>query len=198
MCYNVVVETLEIGTKCGLVTLTHQERVFKEGRSKGMWWVGVCVCGSSVGPYTAAHWKKKIRACKKCGYGNRRANRISGTHNASASVFRNYKASAGRRGISFELTFEQFLEEATKPCFYCNRSDTSYFNPTQDWEEKFTYTGLDRVDSSMGYSFNNIVPCCKVCNMAKSSMPLLEFYDWICALSNNIERVVSLLEWERD
>lgn len=191
-------ETLEEGTVCGLVTLTHREQVFKDGRSKGYWWVGTCSCGTTVGPYTAAHWKKKIRACKKCGYGNRKANRIGGTHNAASSVYRNYKTSAAKRKLEFALTFEDFVSEATKPCFYCNRTETSYFSATQEWEETFRYTGLDRVDSSVGYLLRNVVPCCKVCNMAKSSMTVQEFYDWIVALGSNVENIVSLLEWEME
>ena len=95
------------------------------------------------------------------------------------------------------LTREQFLEEITKPCFYCNATRTSYFNATNDWEERFEYTGLDRVDSSLGYEMSNVVPCCKVCNMAKSNMTVEQFIDWAGKIVNNQEQIRSLWDWTR-
>jgi len=188
MCYIVVMENLEVGTVCGLVTLTHQESVVKDGRKRGNWWVGKCRCGKVVGPYTAAHWRKKIRSCSECRYGNRRSLRKPGTNNASRSVFNNYRTSATRREKSWELSYDFFLEEIVKPCTYCGRDRTGYFNPTNDWEERFEYTGLDRVDSSMGYSIENVVPCCKACNRAKSDMTMEEFNFWIEGLIRNYHR----------
>lgn len=176
-------ETLEVGTVCGLVSLTHQVPVVKDGRKRGNWWVGKCQCGNIVGPYTAAHWKKKIRSCRMCKYGNRRSLRKEGQHNAARKVWNNYISSAKGRRIGWHLQLDDFMAEVINPCTYCGRTNTSYFNPTQDWEERFEYTGLDRVDSTQAYELKNVVPCCKVCNMAKSNMTLEEFYEWIDALS---------------
>lgn len=67
---------------------------------------------------------------------------------------------------SFELTFKEFLEFVEiKNCHYCNRSI--------DWIKhsgngSFKYN-LDRKDSNLGYSLNNCVVCCKVCNYMKGS-----------------------------
>jgi hypothetical protein len=178
-------ENLEVGTQCGLVTLTHQEPVVRDGRKRGQWWVGLCQCGNIVGPYTAAHWRKKIRSCKDCKYGNRRSLRKAGTNNTSRCVYNNYRTSAKRRNKEWGLDFDIFLREIIKPCSYCGRIGTNYFNPTNDWEERFEYTGLDRVDSSVGYLESNVVPCCKSCNRAKSDMSVEDFYQWIEGLIQN-------------
>jgi hypothetical protein len=73
------------------------------------------------------------------------------------SKFLIYKNSAKSRGIPFELTFEQFMTFWQKPCYYCGNSI-----PT---------IGLDRVDNTKGYTMDNVVPCCKVCNRLKTSFP---------------------------
>ena len=39
--------------------------------------------------------------------------------------------------------------------------------------------GIDRVDSSKGYTLENSVPCCKYCNIAKHTMTSTEFYAWV-------------------
>ncbi len=45
-------------------------------------------------------------------------------------------------------------------------------------KHKFEYSGIDRVDSSVGYSMNNCIPCCKVCNWSKTNQSVGEFLAW--------------------
>lgn len=64
-----------------------------------------------------------------------------------------YKTNAKARGIQFALTLEQFSGFWGKPCHYCG--------------DAIDTIGLDRVDSSLGYTVDNVVPCCRTCNIAK-------------------------------
>lgn len=185
-------EKLSAGMVFGYVTLTYAASVVKNGQHQGKWWMGECSCGASVGPYTKAHWVRKIRSCKDCKYKRRNSNRIVGTNNCSKAVYGNYKSSAKNRGLNFELEYDYWLNEIVKPCQYCGRTNTSYFNPQQAWETRFEYTGLDRIDSSLGYELGNIFPCCKVCNRAKSTMSLKDFVEWASAIANNVELIRSL------
>jgi hypothetical protein len=73
------------------------------------------------------------------------------------SRFYNAKKFAERRGIAWELTFEQWFEVASKPCTYCWGSTGT------------TGSGLDRDDNSKGYTASNILPCCGDCNRFKSN-----------------------------
>jgi hypothetical protein len=41
----------------------------------------------------------------------------------------------------------------------------------------FKYSGIDRIDSNLGYSRDNCVPCCKRCNLAKRKMSYGDFLD---------------------
>lgn len=43
----------------------------------------------------------------------------------------------------------------------------------------FIYSGIDRVDNSIGYTEGNVVPCCITCNKAKSKQTSEEFLKWV-------------------
>lgn len=63
-----------------------------------------------------------------------------------------YLIGAQRRGHSFNLSYDEFLVLHNAPCAYCG--DTESY-------------GIDRVDNSAGYTKENCVPCCTVCNHMK-------------------------------
>lgn len=64
------------------------------------------------------------------------------------------KVSAKRRGLQFALGLEAFLELVSKPCVYC-------FDAGR--------VGLDRIDNSLGYSADNVLPCCARCNRVRNN-----------------------------
>ena len=70
--------------------------------------------------------------------------------------FSKAKAQAKERKIDWDMTFEQFINISSKPCVYCNEFLVDY--------KKTTGTHLDRIDNDAGYTIENVVSCCKVCN----------------------------------
>lgn len=76
--------------------------------------------------------------------------------------FAEYEYQAQRRALVFELSEAQFNEMAGQPCEYCHRSDKR--------------SGIDRVDSALGYIEGNCVPCCSVCNRMKLDWDVTLFY----------------------
>ena len=70
---------------------------------------------------------------------------------------------AKSKGKSFNITFEQFLLFFEKSCYYCG--------------DKVESAGLDRIDSSKGYSIENVVRACRKCNVAKGQMSIKEFLE---------------------
>jgi hypothetical protein len=41
------------------------------------------------------------------------------------------------------------------------------------------FNGIDRVDNTKGYTLENCVPCCTRCNLAKHTMSLTAFKEWV-------------------
>lgn len=67
--------------------------------------------------------------------------------------FNNCKSKAKLRKISFDLNFSQYMEIISPGiCFYCLG------------ELPEVGHGLDRIDSSKGYSADNVRPACSKCN----------------------------------
>lgn len=47
-----------------------------------------------------------------------------------------------------------------------------------EWGD-YVYNGVDRKDNGIGYSNDNCVPCCMICNWAKGKMLLSDYMQYI-------------------
>lgn len=76
-----------------------------------------------------------------------------------AGRFRYGKSSAKIRGLRWTLTFIEYVELiGSDECFYCGE------------ELNETGSGLDRIDPALGYTYENVVPCCATCNKIKREL----------------------------
>jgi hypothetical protein len=76
------------------------------------------------------------------------------------------------------LTPDEFMAIATKNCHYCGEPPRviNYIKRNVNVPTRtIMWCGVDRVDSSIGYTGGNCVPCCKRCNVAKNTMTQSEF-----------------------
>jgi hypothetical protein len=71
-----------------------------------------------------------------------------------------YQRRANAKGISFELSVEQFNNLLEQDCTYCGIQEAN---------------GIDRIDSIKGYTINNSTPCCTKCNMMKYTYSVNKF-----------------------
>lgn len=79
-----------------------------------------------------------------------------------------YQRNAKNKNRNFDLSEDDFIEISKRPCVYCGEySDTYNGEP---------FNGIDRIDSSLGYSIENCVPCCATCNRMKMD---LDVNDWM-------------------
>lgn len=105
-------------------------------------------------------------------------------------LVRIYKSNAKKKGRDFNLTIEQFKQLTQSNCHYCGlppKKQISNHNIKQDEVRNrgaYTYTGIDRKDSSQGYTPENSLPCCHQCNIAKMDMTYDEFIMYIERLAS--------------
>lgn len=76
-------------------------------------------------------------------------------------AFNLYQRNSISRNLEFGLSYGEFMSFLGQPCAYCG-----------DVQKNI---GIDRIDNSVGYIDGNVVPCCGVCNRAKSAMAASEF-----------------------
>lgn len=72
--------------------------------------------------------------------------------------FKISKKTALKKKKDWLLTFEEFCNFISQPCYYCSNK---LCKPTE------IGSGLDRLDNTKGYIYDNVVSCCKVCNSCK-------------------------------
>ena len=89
-----------------------------------------------------------------------------------------YKKSAKERGLDFLLNIEQIRILTSSNCYYCGCVPKKEIK-TRGNNGNYFYNGIDRIDSSKGYSIENVVPCCYKCNVAKSNYTREDFLSWI-------------------
>ena len=89
-----------------------------------------------------------------------------------------------------DLTLDDFLKISQQNCYYCDCLPSAQYNrfahrkgyKVSDYAVKegtFKYNGLDRIDSALPHNLENVVPCCVICNRAKSNTSQFDFKEWI-------------------
>lgn len=181
-----------------LTVIERKDKVNNKTGKNSIAWICKCDCGNESWVRGGAlKSKNPITSCgcrQKEGLKARiKKDRIS---YLKSNVYKDYKNNARKRNLSFDLTLEEFNEIINKPCYYCGASNS---NQKKDmiWKENkvyavsdsiLEYNGIDRVDSTLGYSLQNCVPCCCICNKMKNNYPLDIFVSHINKISDYMSK----------
>lgn len=146
--------------------------------NRGTSWKLQCDCGN----YTirlSSNFKKKHK--QSCGC----VSKNPGKKKAGFErLFKDYKASAFRRGYEFKISKILFKKLTNELCYYCNSS------PSPRYLKQTVHTllanGLDRIDSNAGYTPNNVVTCCSRCNIAKNKLNQKDFLTLVEKIYYNV------------
>lgn len=103
----------------------------------------------------------------------------NGQYNGLVSI---YKNNARLRELPFDLTGVEAFELFKGNCFYCERKPYQVY---KSGSNEFVYNGIDRVDNTQGYTKDNCVSCCGVCNRMKGTMTEDELRSHITLISNS-------------
>ncbi len=99
------------------------------------------------------------------------------------TVWLRYVHNSKIRNISFDLSEDDVKFYMGHNCHYCNSPpNNTLVMKNISGDRYFKYNGIDRIDSNIGYRNNNCLPCCRMCNIAKSNSTLDEFLTWAKAL----------------
>jgi hypothetical protein len=134
-------------------------------------WLCKCDCGKEVIIIGICLTSENT---KSCGCFNHDNHTLPFGEAAKRTIYRSYIKHAEERNLSFELSFEQFLELSQKNCYYCGL-EPSNINKSNFNNGDFIYNGIDRVDNTKGYTIENCVSSCRPCNIAKADMAHDEF-----------------------
>jgi len=156
-------------------------------------WLCKCDCGNltkaSTGDLTGYHKKSCgcLTATRSVQNSIKSRYKIAKQDAGYRSVFSSYKQNARARKLNFNVDFDYAVNIMKSNCHYCgiepsNTYMKSYYN--------VKYNGIDRVDNSRGYENDNVVSCCKMCNIAKNNNSEKDFLDWINRVSNHQKKMI--------
>ena len=170
---------LKIGEKINRLTvlkLHHKDKRYRK------YYLFRCECGTEKIIHGAAVISGNTKSCGCLGTEIRKAKRISEHHSEVTAIILGYKRHAISRGYKWELTRDDVKNIINKKCYYCDSPPGNIKKTKNSVASGLKYSGIDRIDSSLDYTVENTVPCCKICNYAKSNMSLEEFQEWAVRL----------------
>lgn len=178
------------GQRIGILTLIERQRYAPEGcKQKQTFYLCICDCGTTLvvsDSNLMSSMKKNKNLERSCGCLQRewvrdRSIKEDGVA-AKTQIFNQYKGNAKQRNIPFMVTKEELLAIVFKDCYYCSMPAST---PTCNARIPLLYSGIDRIDNTKGYTLDNIVPCCKWCNIAKIDRSLEYFLGKVEAIVKN-------------
>lgn len=128
-------------------------------------WECICDCGNTTKLSTDAIRSGKTKSCG-CGRSTRKKKFGEARINAH---FSNYRTAAIKRNKEFLLNRGEFEKIVLDNCYYCGNHPKIYPN-NGNYNGNIPVNGIDRKDNAVGYTLNNCVPCCSICNFMKVKM----------------------------
>lgn len=179
-----------LGNVYGRLTILKDLGVYKKNRKV----LCSCSCGNEKEVYLTS---LKTGRTKSCGClakelsSKRLKNKPIGKRKKNGEsvfniIFCQYKNSANKRDIEFNLTRQQFKKLTKQTCYYCGEPP-SKIRKNKYSTGDYTYNGVDRLDNSKGYTIDNAVSCCSFCNISKNNYSIEYFYDKISKIYNNLK-----------
>lgn len=145
---------------------------FSHRDSSGILWMNFrCDCGH-LNKYRYYYVRKgRVFQCHKCRPHHFRLAVGEATLN---QLLTDYKARSKKKGFEFSLSKEEFKKIVQRNCHYC-QSEPVYKVRDKHNFGGARYHGIDRVNPKKGYTSENSVPCCKICNTMKMTLSFEEF-----------------------
>lgn len=179
-----------IGDRYGRLTVI--EYAGKDHRGKHLW-LCKCDCGNTkvVVSDNLSSGKSKSCGCLLKEFLYKKGNQYGLYEDREDAILKvqysHLKRRHKKRFNSEVMSYEDFKNKSKKSCFYCGLPYSKILedrlNETKTLkrlsETVVKINGIDRIDSEVGYTKENTVPCCKYCNTAKNTMSYNEFIEWI-------------------
>ena len=178
------------GNKYGRLTVI--SHAGKDHRNKHLW-LCLCDCGNEkvIVSDNLSSGKSNSCGCLKAEFLARKGNQYGLYEDREKALLKVQYSHLKRRnvnkGFAETMSFNVFSRLSKSPCNYCGLEYSKEIEDRLSESKKqkrlsdyvLKCNGIDRIDSSKGYTVENSVACCKYCNTAKNTMSVDEFLKWI-------------------
>lgn len=149
----------------------------------GFWYWDVKCTNCGFTTKRTTNYIKKSRGCICCGLSSKGQSGLN-------KLLGSYRDAAKQRDRCFELTEEQFRTLTSSPCHYCGSQPGTkkwrYYKEDRSNWGTYVYNGVDRVNNAAGYTSENSVACCEVCNRAKGCMDAAIWNEYVKRFAQNV------------
>lgn len=178
-----------LGQRFGRLVVVRQTERPQGRKTEGKWYECQCDCGTT---YLASYSALKHHFTQSCGCLRREKASARLQSMRQSGVIRPllpleevamrhrvyvYAKAARNRGHAFELTKEQCRALLLGDCFYCGAPPRTSLRVVGKHRGVVPQkvNGIDRKDNDLGYTVDNSVSCCAVCNHMKHTLSVDEF-----------------------
>jgi len=156
----------EIGKRYGRLAVIERGPDDKSYGTTRTMWLCRCDCGNET---LVPGGSLRAGSIKSCGC----QHPLPEGKAAFNALMSNLRGRARKLGLDFSLTDYQVRQLIHSCCFYCG---------VQPYQVKkirgngnLIYNGLDRINNHLGYTPDNVVPCCGRCNRMKRALSQKDF-----------------------
>ena len=175
---------LPAGTRFGRLAIISQHHQDNKWRR---YYQCKCDCGATPIVHGSAMVSGNTQSCGCLSAEKARQRGLPMGEAAMRQVIAGYRQKAKKSGRKFAISKEAAIQLLTSDCFYCGAVPANVKkSPHQTGD--FKYNGIDRIDSRLGYVVGNVVPCCRICNIAKNTMNQEAFISWIKRAAKHLEK----------
>jgi len=167
-----------LGQKFNRLTVLSFSHRAKASRGTRLFYLCKCECGTEKVIRRGSIVSGETVSCGCV----RKSPRLPNKESVFNELFYKYQKAASNRNYAFDLSIDEFRMIIAQNCWYCGITPSLPFTKSS---QTIFYNGIDRMRNDLGYTFKNSVPCCKICNRAKSNMPYEEFVSWIKEIKNS-------------
>lgn len=176
-CGNCIYGTL-VGKKFSRLLVLDDLGLNSNGKGRKSRFVRVrCDCGiiKKVSASSLLYGHK----IKSCGCLLKEFNsRLAPNEAAYNTFYYHTSMNAAYRKHCFKIDKDLFKWLTQQDCFYCNAQPSKIYKYNKG-KIHLLYNGIDRIDSNVGYTKENCVPCCYGCNIAKGKKTYSEFLELV-------------------
>lgn len=167
---------LSTGQKFGRLTIL--KRLDEVDKFRSRKYLCKCDCGNEK--IISAHNMTNggVRSCGCLGH-----IKLAEGEAALNALHATYEFSAKRRKLLFDLSKDKFRELTKQDCLYCGTLPKQIYQPKKS-NGSYVYNGIDRLDPKIGYTDDNCVSCCGMCNKMKMCLSKDEFLAHIRLISD--------------
>lgn len=153
---------VSINQKIGKLTV---EKIYKNERTGRYMANCICDCGGRKDDVPVKNFQRNTTTHCGCSVSNKNRGKPEGESSRNALIS-SYKSNARKKGLEFSLTPSECEELFKGNCYFCGKAPDRVFTRKR-LKGTYVYNGIDRKNSDLGYTLDNVDSCCTECNFLK-------------------------------